>query len=95
MYRATVKGFEDSVIKTIGRWESATCLWYMKIPRKNCPDSLSTGSLSYLYRYFVSSVLSKRLVGGCAAEVAAWRGLPQHLATATSMARGCVGVGSC
>ena len=31
---ATAKGFEDSVIKTLGRWESAAYLQYVKIPRE-------------------------------------------------------------
>ena len=31
---AAAKGFEDSVIKTLGRWESAAYLQYVKIPRE-------------------------------------------------------------
>ena len=30
---AAVRGIEDSVIKTLGRWESLAYLWYVRIPR--------------------------------------------------------------
>ena len=31
---AAAKGLEDSIIKTLGRWESVAYLQYVKIPRQ-------------------------------------------------------------
>ncbi len=39
---AAAKGVEDCVIKTLGRWESATYLRYVKIPREQLAGYSST-----------------------------------------------------
>ena len=70
---ATTRGVEDSVIKTLGRWESTAYIQYVRIPREQLTgyfrvlgrrDRTCVGFCLSNYVYYYDRVLFSGLCGG-------------------------------
>ena len=48
---AAARGVEDSLIKTLGRWESSAYLLYVRIPRERLAGISSVPTLTSSYGY--------------------------------------------